>query len=207
MAVPPPTDDAGANDIGAAKQACRARARSLRLIADQKFGPDAAMRIKEHGLAAPDDLGVAAGSVVAGYWPIDTEADVRPLLARLHERGVVCALPRVVEPRAPLRFHRWAPSDDLEDGRFGTRQPLATRETVTPSVVLAPLLAFDAAGHRLGYGAGYYDRTLAALRRARPVTAIGVAYALQRLDMVPHEPHDQPLDWIVTEDGLQRFPL
>lgn len=196
-----------ADDVGAAKQACRARARSLRLIADQKFGPDAAICIMKHALAALDRLGIAAGSVVAGYWPIDTEADVRPLLARLHERGAVCALPAVVEPRAPLQFRRWAPRDELEEGRFGTRHPLAACEAVTPSVVLAPLLAFDASGHRLGYGAGYYDRTLAALRARAPVTVVGVAYALQRLETVPHDGLDQPLDWIVTEDGLRRFPL
>lgn len=203
MVAPSPADDGGA-----AKQACRARARSLRLIADQKFGPDAAMRIMKHGLAALDRLGIAAGTIVAGYWPIDTEADIRPLLARLHERGAVCALPVVVTPRTPLVFRCWAPSDALEEGRFGTRHPPATCEAVTPSVILAPLLAFDAAGHRLGYGAGYYDRTLAALRMdQRPVTAVGVAYALQRLEALPHGDHDQPLDWIVTEDGLQRFPL
>ncbi|MCW5700675.1 MAG: 5-formyltetrahydrofolate cyclo-ligase [Rhodospirillales bacterium] len=183
----------------------RKHARALRLIADQKLGPEAAMSVAKHVLAALGDLGIGAGTTVAGYWPIDTEIDPRLLLARLHERAVICSLPVVTERDAPLEFREWAPTDDLAHGPYGTRHPKEGCRRVIPQVLFTPLLAFDGDGFRLGHGAGYYDRTLALLRAQGPVTAIGVAFALQRTDRLPRGAHDQPLDWIVTEDGLEQF--
>jgi 5-formyltetrahydrofolate cyclo-ligase len=127
------------------------------------------------------------------------EIDVLPVLSVLAERGQVTALPAVVDRKAPLVFRRWVPGDALEDGLYGTRHPLAEAEAVRPVLLLVPLLAFDRKGVRLGYGGGFYDRTLAALRAVGPVVAVGVAYAGQEVDALPAEPHDERLDWVVTE--------
>ena len=206
-------------DLITAKRELRRRLRALRLIADQKHGPEAARALIDHLLPRRAELGIAPGSVVAGYWPIATEIDVRPLLARLIDHGAIGALPVIAgeviageviageviaDDTRVLAFRAWQPADELDDGPHGTRQPQPTAQVVRPAVVLVPTLGFDRAGHRLGQGGGYYDRTLAALRRAGPLTAIGVAYALQRRDSLPHDDRDQPLDWILTEDGLER---
>jgi 5-formyltetrahydrofolate cyclo-ligase len=135
---------------------------------------------------------------IAGYWPMRSEIDPRPALTRLHGAGATLALPVVVAKRAPLVFHRWAPGDPLRRGGFGTQVP-ALGDLVDPCALIVPLLAFDRCGRRLGYGGGFYDRTLAALRAAGQVTAIGLAYAAQEVPEVPHTVDDQPLDLIVTE--------
>ena len=129
------------------------------------------------------------------------EIDVAPLLHHLHGAGYVCALPAVVTRKGPLVFRTWYPGMTLESGALGTGHPPAAAAAVTPDVVLAPLLAFDGEGYRLGYGGGYYDRTLTELRGAGTVLAIGIAYAAQQVDMAPRTEYDQPLDWIVTEEG------
>jgi 5-formyltetrahydrofolate cyclo-ligase len=176
----------------------------MRLVADQKEGPVAAAAAASNLLSRLDEIGVGPGAVIAGYWPITTEIDDRPLLARLHERGCICALPLVAARAAPLVFRRWAPLDEVEPGEHETWQPKASAAEVVPDVVIVPLLAFDAEGWRLGQGAGYYDRTLAALRAAAPVLAIGMAYAAQRFDAVPHGPLDQRMDWLLTDQSLAR---
>lgn len=143
--------------------------------------------------------GAPAGAVVSGYWPMRREFDIRPAMARLHEAGFACALPVVTGPGRSLVFRRWRPGDPLVPGPFGTSQPEDDAPEATPSVVLAPLLAFDRSGRRLGYGGGYYDRTLRGLRARGTVTAIGVAFADQELAETPAGPDDERLDWIVTE--------
>jgi 5-formyltetrahydrofolate cyclo-ligase len=185
------------------KRPLRKRMRALRLVADQKEGPDAALALIRHLLPALTELQLEDGAVFAGYWPIATEIDVRPLLARLHERGFRCALPAIVGEQE-LAFRRWNPTDDLEPGEYDTRQPFATAETVTPQALLVPLLAVDGDGHRLGHGRGWYDRTLAALRARGSVVAIGVGYAVQRIARVPSTAEDQAVDWILTERSLDR---
>jgi 5-formyltetrahydrofolate cyclo-ligase len=184
------------------KQALRRRMRQLRLIADQKQGPDAVLGLLHIALPRLDALGLRPGVVAAGYWPIATEIDIRPLMARLGDRGVILALPVLVEEGGTLAFRRWQPTDELEEGPHGTMHPFASQPVLRPQVVFVPLLAFDAAGNRLGQGGGYYDRTLAALRRSGPVTAVGVGYAIQRRDRVPADDGDARLDWILTEDAL-----
>ncbi len=141
---------------------------------------------------------------VSGYWPMRDEFDVRPLMTRLAERGHVCALPVVVARGEALVFRRWRPGDALVEAGFGTREPGAEAAATVPDIVLAPLLAFDEAGRRLGYGGGYYDRTLRALRVAGRVLAVGVGYQAQRVDEVPSGDGDETLDWIVTEEQAIR---
>ena len=150
-------------------------------------------------------LGLPAGATVAGYWAFREEADPRALLLALATAGHRLALPCVVARHTPLRFHLWRESDAMRVGVFGLTEPHPDAEVVTPSVLLVPLLAFDAEGYRLGYGGGYYDRTLAVLRTRGPVRAIGIAYAGQEVEKLPHEAHDQRLDAVLTQAGLREF--
>lgn len=137
------------------------------------------------------------GRPVSGYWPMGTEIDPRPALEALARHGPV-GLPVVEGPGRPLAFRLWRPGDPLEPGGFGTSVPVSG-DSMVPEVLIVPLLAFDGRGHRLGYGGGFYDRTLAALRARGPVLAAGFAFAVQRVEALPAEPTDEPLDLIVTE--------
>ena len=151
------------------------------------------------------ELALAEGAIVSGYWAFREEADPRALMLALAAKGHPLALPCVVAKRTPLRFHLWRESDAMRVSAFGVTEPHVSAEVVTPSVLLVPLLAFDADGYRLGYGGGYYDRTLEALRARGPVRAIGIAYAGQEVPALPHEAHDQRLDAVLTEKGLRCF--
>ncbi len=137
---------------------------------------------------------------IAGFWPMGTEIDLRPLLHALASRGHRLLLPATPPRGQPLAFRRWRPGDALLPDRFGTVAPQG--EPGVPDMLLVPLLAWDAAGNRLGYGGGYYDRTLAALPGRR---AIGCAYAMQQVDRLPAGPHDVPLDAVATECGVTVF--
>lgn len=185
------------------KRALRQRMRKLRLVADQKEGPVGTLAITHLALDAVERLGLTAGKVVAGYWPIVTEIDPRPLMARLEERGLTCALPVIAGDGVPLLFRAWSPRDGaVTAGPRGTFEPLPSAAEVKPDVIIAPVLAFDREGRRLGQGGGYYDRTLEALRAEKPVVVIGLAYALQEVEAVPEEDMDARLDWLLTERGL-----
>lgn len=142
-----------------------------------------------------------ASAVIGFYWPFRGEIGLHPLVRRLVERGARAALPVVVEKRQPLEFWAWRPGAPLRRGVWDIPIP-AAREVVQPTALLVPLVGFDGAGYRLGYGGGYYDRTLAALD-PRPL-AIGVGYELGRLATIHPQPHDVPMDAIVTEAGLQQ---
>ncbi|MEL7026152.1 MAG: 5-formyltetrahydrofolate cyclo-ligase [Pseudomonadota bacterium] len=133
---------------------------------------------------------------IAFYWPIRTEIDPRPAMELCAAEGQVC-LP-VTHGYEPLTFRVWTPDTPLERDDFGTSYP-SQAVSVTPKTLVVPLLAFDRRGHRLGYGAGHYDRTLDGLRADHAITAIGFAYGAQEIVRVPEEPTDQPLDLIVTE--------
>ena len=148
-------------------------------------------------------LNIAPGAIIAGYHAHRGEADPALLLEALTQTGVHVAFPRVTAKDAALEFH-CVPNDEiLRPGAFGIREPLAHWQRATPDILLVPLLAYDDRGYRLGYGGGYYDRTLAALPGAR---AIGIAYEGQRMDFLPHDAHDCHLDAILTENGLTEFP-
>jgi 5-formyltetrahydrofolate cyclo-ligase len=144
-------------------------------------------------------------AVVSAYLAMGQELDPAPATDALRALGVTVALPRVVAKGQPLRFHTWQPGDALETVSMGVLQPLATAPEAVPDVLLVPLLAFDVRGFRLGYGGGFYDRTLAMLRAIRPVFAVGVAMERQLRPSLPVEPWDQPLDLVVTEAAVHRF--
>jgi len=150
-------------------------------------------RIVEHLLAV-----LPVPRIVAFCWPIKHEPDVRAVVERWSARGALAALPVVVAADAPLAFRLWTNETPLEPDRYGIPTPVAS-DFVQPDLILLPLNGFDGAGYRLGYGGGYFDRTLAALS-PRPL-AVGVGFETNRLDSIRPERHDQRLDWIVSEAG------
>ena len=178
----------------------QARERRERLAPEERAA--AAERLRDRFLS---EIEAPSDAVVSGYWPIEAELDVRPLLHSLADRGHRVALPLVAGRGLPLRFREWRHGEPLESAGFGLMQPSDRATEVEPDLLLVPLLAFDRAGDRLGYGAGYYDLTLAALRRKKPALAVGVAFAAQEVDRVPRDPWDEPLDWIVTEEIAMRI--
>jgi 5-formyltetrahydrofolate cyclo-ligase len=144
-------------------------------------------------------LPIAPGTVVSGFMPLGTEINPLPLMRKLVDQGARLALPVVTGRGVPLVMRAWAFGEPLSSGVWGIREPGAEAAEVEPDVLLVPLLAFDRAGHRLGYGGGYYDRTLALLRERKPVAAIGLAYAAQEVPKVPATPRDALLDLVLTE--------
>ena len=198
-----PIDDSGlpGGTAAAAKVALRGRMAELRRRA-AAVAPAAAEAVRERALA---DLSFPPGAVVSAYWPLRDELDPRPVMLALAAQGRQLCLPVVERSEAPLVFRAWHPGDPLAEARFGTQIPYDTAPVVTPDILLIPLLAFDGRGGRLGYGGGFYDRTLAGLRSAKAVTAIGLAYAGQQVEQVPSEATDQRLDALVTERGVLRF--
>jgi 5-formyltetrahydrofolate cyclo-ligase len=141
----------------------------------------------------------AAGMVVSGYSPLKSEISPMPLLRRCSDAGADLALPVVIGRGKPLVMRAWAFGAPLDSGVWGIRQPTPAAPEVFPDILIVPLLAFDRRGHRIGYGAGYYDMTLARLRAMKPVTAIGIAFAAQEIDLVPTTPRDARLDFVLTE--------
>lgn len=143
--------------------------------------------------------------VISGFLPIGSEIDLRPLMARLESEEVSVALPCVVAKEAPLVFRRWKEGDLLVREEFGTTAPTETAERLYPDLLLVPMLAFDKAGFRLGYGGGFYDRSLEELRQSKMVFVCGAAFSEQEIDAVPRDHFDQPLDFLLTEQDMRQF--
>ena len=143
------------------------------------------------------------GKSISAYMPIRTEVDCLGAMAQLSQSGPV-AVPVIVGKNQPLEFHRWTRGGAMQEGPFGAQVPVDV-EVVMPEVVILPLLAFDRRGYRLGYGGGFYDRTLEELRKRGPVLAVGFAYAAQEIRHVPIEVTDQVMDAVVTERGVTTF--
>lgn len=188
-------------DNHALKQALRREGLERRDGLDAAWRAMASREIAARALALDLlDADRAAGTVVAGYWPMRSEVDTRPLLEALSQRGFSLALPLVVDPH--LRFLRWHPGAALVRGSFGVEAPAADGEELRPDILLLPLARFDGARNRIGYGKGHYDRAIARLTQEKPVHTIGLAFAAQSADKIPAEPHDVRLDTIVTETGI-----
>jgi 5-formyltetrahydrofolate cyclo-ligase len=180
--------------LAGAKAAARRAALARRAqMAGDPAGAGAAMAAHVLATCPPP-----AGVVVAGFWPMGAEIDPRPLMRALSERGHPLVLPVTPRRGLPLSFRRWNWGEELAPGPMGTSYP-AAGETLVPDWLLVPLLAFDRAGRRLGYGGGYYDRTLASLPGA---VALGVAHAVQEVPEVPAGPHDVRLRRVATEGGV-----
>ena len=197
----PPARDNRSDDVAAAKRLARKEAKRLRGIA-VAAAPDAPQAV---GKRAAELLPAGQGEVVSGYWPIGSELDVIPLLRRFAAAGAVTALPVADAPGRPLRFLAWTPGQPVTAAGGGIMVPAAGAPEVVPTVVLVPMLAFDRDGFRLGYGGGFYDRTLAGLRARGRVLAVGVAFAGQEMETLPRDRYDQRLDMLLTERSTWRF--
>ena len=178
------------------KAALRAPMRNARARVHALEAASAARALRDRFLA---QIEVPQNAIVAAYAAFGGELDPLPLLEALAAKGVALALPVVEAKAAPLVFRSWEPGAPLVPHRFGMAEPSRDALAVVPDIVVVPLLAFDRKGYRLGYGGGYYDRTLAGLRKRGRVLAVGIGFASQEMPNVPRDPHDLPLDWIVTE--------
>jgi 5-formyltetrahydrofolate cyclo-ligase len=147
----------------------------------------------------PFPVAIAPGTIVSGFMPMKSEINPLPLLRKLAEAGAALALPVVAGKGKPLVMRAWAFGAPLASGVWGIREPMPDAPEVAPDILIVPLLAFDRRGHRIGYGAGYYDMTIAALRANKPVIAAGIAFAAQEIAEVPTTPRDARLDLVLTE--------
>ena len=180
----------------------------LRKIAlDARDAMDAAVRVAASEKLAARGLPfeIAAGTIVSGYSPIRSELDPAPLMRKLAEQGARLALPAVMARGKSLVFRTWSPGDRLTLGPLGILEPSPAKAELIPDIMLVPCAAFDRLGHRIGYGAGHYDFTLAHLRKAKPITTVGVAFAAQEIKAVPALAHDVALDYVLTEKKALDF--
>lgn len=195
-------DPQQARDVARWRKAERTRLLTERMalpVADRTAASEA---LAEHlGSLLRGRSGGARGKTLAAYWPIKGEPDLRPLMAEIHEAGATVALPLVETRAAPLGFRRWIPKTRMARGNWNIPVPPRDTPAVTPSVILIPLVGWSGDGFRLGHGGGYFDRTLAALR-PRPF-AIGVGFEAAHLKTIFPQPHDIPMDIIVTEAGIR----
>lgn len=195
------TDPAATPSVDDRKKDLRRSAKAVRSAAFERHGATASDAVARHGIAF---AGRRPPAVVSGFLPIGHEIDPAPLMQRLLAEGYRLALPVMEGKGKPLVFRAWAPGEPLAETMWGIREPLPDTETLDPDIVLGPLLAFDAAGYRLGYGGGFYDRTLARLRALKPIVSIGIAFDEQQVDAVPHVDYDERLDWILTPSGPRK---
>ncbi len=179
------------------KAALRAAALARRQALGEGVRAEAALAIAQR---LP--VSISPGAVVAGYIPIRGEIDPYPLMRAFADQGATLALPTIAADKQPLIFRAWRDGDPLKRGALGIREPLPDAAIAVPDIVLVPLAAFDRRGHRIGYGAGHYDRALAKLRLEKSIVAVGLAFAIQEIARVPNEPHDVPLDLVLTESEI-----
>ena len=181
--------------VNSSKASLRATALAARDALSSEHRAAAAQAIAERGLP----IEIMPGAVLAGYSPIRSEIDPTPLMRKLAAPGLRLALPAITAGDQPLKFRSWSVDDRLRRGRLGILEPSPAAAEIIPDIMLVPLAAFDRLGHRIGYGAGHYDYTLAHLRKVKPIAAIGLAFAAQEIEAVPALSHDVALDYMLTE--------
>ena len=179
----------------------RAAALAARDALSSRQRAAAALALAARGLP----LDIAPGTIVSGYSPIRSEIDPVPLMRMLGAQGARLALPAVMARGKSLAFRAWSPDDRLMMGPLGILEPSPAAPEIIPDIMLVPLAAFDRLGHRIGYGAGHYDYTLAHLRRIKPIAAIGLAFSAQEIEAVPVLQHDVALDYVLTETKVFDF--
>jgi 5-formyltetrahydrofolate cyclo-ligase len=185
----------------ASKAELRASALAKRDALSEQERAAAAQAIAQRGLPVE----IAAGAVVSGYAPIRSEIDPTPLMQKLAALGATLALPVITARGQALQFRRWHPGDRLMRGPLGILEPSPAAAELVPDIMLVPLAAFDRSGHRIGYGAGHYDRTLARLRKSKAIAAIGLAFSAQEVATVPALQHDVAMDYVLTETQVLDF--
>jgi 5-formyltetrahydrofolate cyclo-ligase len=186
---------APAASIEEEKAALRIAAQAFRdaLPADDRKGAAEIIAARKFPLA------ITPGTIVSGFMPLKSEINPLPLLQKLAEAGARLALPAIAGRGKPLIMRAWDFGAPLDRGQWGIREPKADAPEVEPDILLVPLLAFDRAGYRIGYGAGYYDMTIHRLRGRKAVTAVGIAFAAQEVPKIPRTPRDERLDLVLTE--------
>jgi 5-formyltetrahydrofolate cyclo-ligase len=188
-------------DIIAIKREMRERQKARRAAALEVLGARINDDLVRQGTAL---LGERAPGVVSAYYPMAGEIWPLRLMAALKSNGHALALPVMQGKTDPLLFRAWAPGDELIAGVWGIRQPAPSQPAVVPDILLVPLLAFDTRGYRLGYGGGYFDRTLHDLRKRKLILAVGLGLDELEVDAVPHLDYDERLDWILTPSGSRQ---
>jgi 5-formyltetrahydrofolate cyclo-ligase len=183
----------------ASKGILRQEALRRRGALDPEIKQSFTARLAREGLAIAQRLDPRATSV---FLPINDEPDTLPLIAALARHGFRTALPVTISRAAPLVFRLWRPGEATRLGALNIPEPLASAQAVDPDLLFVPMACFDRRGHRVGYGAGHYDRSLAGLRAKGTIAAVGIAYSVTEAPEIPDEPHDQRLDFILTEREL-----
>jgi 5-formyltetrahydrofolate cyclo-ligase len=192
-------DYAGAMNLQDQKKAARGNAAAVRKVAHEALADSAGLHLASHEFPVKPEAG---RSTVSAFHPFRSEIDTKPLIGKLVADGWTTCLPIILGAGVPLIFRRWFPGEPTVSGDMNIMRPLDDAPQVEPDVVIVPLLAFDREGYRLGYGGGFYDRTLAVLRAKKKITAIGVGYSAQQVPHVPHDELDQPVDFVMTESGI-----
>lgn len=202
---PPPDSppDSPSDSTADLKKSLRAEAAARRAVAHGQRGDTAGAVLADRFRDAFSDR--LSRVVVSLYWPMRNEIDVRPLISALAADGAQTALPVMMGSAAALTFRAWRIGDELVPGAFGVQEPADDAPLLVPDIIVTPLLAFDAAGNRLGYGGGYYDRTLCDLRAGREIVAVGIGYDEQEFPDVPGDTGDEILDMIVTDRRILRI--
>jgi 5-formyltetrahydrofolate cyclo-ligase len=183
------------SDIASQKAGLRAEALAKRDALPAELRAAAAEAVA----ARTFPLTIGKGTIVSGFMPLKSEINPLPLLRKLAEAGARLALPAIAGRGQPLIMRAYRFGEDLARGQWGIREPKPDAAEVAPDILIVPLAAFDRAGHRIGYGAGYYDMTIHALRAKKPVTAVGIAFAAQEIPAVPATERDERLDFVLTE--------
>jgi 5-formyltetrahydrofolate cyclo-ligase len=191
----------GSDDIAELKSSIRRAAVARR----DALPADARAKAAEVIAARPFPIALKPGGVVSGFSPLKSEINPIALMRKLSDAGAQLALPVVAGRGKPLIMRAWNFGAPLASGVWGIREPMPDAPEVAPDILLVPLLAFDCAGHRIGYGAGYYDMTIAKFRAIKPIVAVGIAYAAQEIDAVPTTPRDARLDLVLTEREVIDF--
>jgi len=182
--------------IAERKQIIREDVRYRRCVVKDERGPEFAESIMCRFLKT---IPLMPQSVISAYWPIHSEVNIKPLIEKLISQGHLLSLPAIADDNQHITFRRYRLNDPITMGPFRIPQPFDTSEEVNPSLIIVPMLGFSRNGHRLGYGKGFYDQLLARIRAERPVTVVGIAFSEQETEF-PFEPHDQLMDWIITEN-------
>jgi 5-formyltetrahydrofolate cyclo-ligase len=190
-------------NIDETKKLARAEAAAIRKQASAD-NPDAGEKLRDQIVEHAIQLGLSLPYHVSAFLPIGSEIDTLPTMRSLADLGHITALPVVIGKDQPLIFRKWFVGEKLVPGAFGTSEPLASEPEIIPEILLVPMLAFDAQGYRLGYGGGYYDRTIEKFEKLGPITTVGIAFSAQHVDTVPRGPHDRSLQWVATERDLIR---
>jgi 5-formyltetrahydrofolate cyclo-ligase len=186
-------------DIAELKRSLRNEALARRDKLDADYRQRAAEAIAQRSFP----VAVQKGTFIYGFFPMKTELSLLPLMRALEKNGAQIALPRIVGRGNPLSMRAWKFGDPLVPGQWGIREPAPEAQEVAPDILLVPFAAFDRHGYRVGYGAGYYDMTIAGLKAKKKVVTVGFGFEAQEVDQCPVEAHDQKLDFLMTEKGLR----